>query len=92
MTTAEQLLALAVVVCPVLCCVPLARRRRPGRVAVGFAAVTAVLAVVWDRHRAAYEGPAIVTLTATHGLTVVDLVVPVALAVAVAVVWRHRQD
>lgn len=91
MTLTEQLLGLAVVVCPVLCCIPLARRGRPGRRAAAGAVATAVLAVIWDRHKAPYEGPAIIRVTADHGLTVVDLVVPVALAVAAAVVWRYRR-
>jgi hypothetical protein len=91
MTDLEKLLAVAVVICPVLCCIPLARTRRPGRTAAAGAVGMAVLALVWDRHKAPYEGPAIIDFGGGHGLTVVDLVVPVALAVAAAVLWRHRK-
>lgn len=91
MTHLEQVLAFVVMLGPVLCCVPLARARRPGRHAALGAVAAAVLAVAWDVHKAPYEGPAVVRLSATHGLTVVDLVVPVALAVAAAVLVRYRR-
>jgi hypothetical protein len=90
-TLTEQLLGLAVVVGPVLLCIPLAQRRRPDRRAAAGAVATVVLALIWDRHKAPYEGPAIIRFTHDHGLTVVDLVVPVALAVAAAVLWRYRR-
>jgi hypothetical protein len=89
LTLAEQTLALAVVAVATLACLPLARARRPGRLAVGWALFAAALAVVWDRHEAPYEGPTIVVLTQNHGVTFVDLVVPPALGIAAAVVWRH---
>jgi hypothetical protein len=91
LTLTEQLLGLAVVVGPVLLCIPLAQRRRPGRRAAMGAVATAVLALVWDWHKAPYEGPAIIEFSHDHGLTVVDLVVPAALAVAAAVLWRYRR-
>jgi hypothetical protein len=84
LTLAEQTLALAVVAVATLACA-----RRPGRLAVGWALFAAALAVVWDRHEAPYEGPTIVVLTQNHGVTLVDLVVPPALGIAAAVVWRH---
>lgn len=91
MTRLEQLLAFVVMLGPALSCVPLARAQRPGRGAAAGAVATVLLAVVWDVHKAPYEGPVIVPFTATHGLTVVDLVVPVSLAVAAAVLVRHRR-
>ena len=91
MSTAEQLLAVAVALAPVLCCVALARPERPGRLAAGGAVASGVLVLVWAWHKAPYEGPAILRVTDDHGLTVVDLVVPVTLAVSAAVLWRHRK-
>ncbi|MCU1672031.1 MAG: hypothetical protein JWN77_144 [Frankiales bacterium] len=91
MTRAEQLLALLAMTAPVLCCLPLARRRRPGRLAAAGAVVTVVIALVWDRHSAPYEGPAIVALTPDHGITVIDLLLPVSVAVAAAVLYRFRK-
>lgn len=89
MTHGEQVLAILVILSAVLCVVPLARTDRPGRLAVGWAMLTIAVALVWDRHKAPYEGPAILDLSASNGITVVDLVVPPALAVAGAVLWRR---
>lgn len=88
MSGAEQLLALCVVLGATLTCLPLARAARPGRVGVGGALVSAVLTVVWALHKAPYEGPAIITLAAARGLTVVDLIVPPSLAISAAVLVR----
>ena len=85
----EQALASAVVLSAVFGVVPLARSRRPGRLAVAWAVATIVFAVVWARHKAPYEGPSILDLGGGSGITVVDLVVPPALAIAAAVLWRR---
>jgi hypothetical protein len=91
MTTGEQLLAVLAMGAPVLCCLPLARRHRPGRTAAAGAVLTVLVALVWDRHKQPYEGPAIIDFGGGNGLTVVDLVVPVSLAVAAAVLYRYRK-
>lgn len=88
MTSAEQLLAVSVVLAATLACLALARQSRPGRVAVVWAGASAALTIDWALHKAPYEGPAILTLTATRGLTVVDLVVPPSLAISAAVLVR----
>lgn len=88
MSRAEQLLAVCVVLGTTLACLPLAKSSRPGRLTVAWASGSAVLTVVWFLHKAPYEGPAVITVTASRGLTVVDLVVPPALAVAGAVLVR----
>ena len=88
MNGAEQLLAISVVLAATGACLPLARARRPGLLAVIWAGASAALTVAWALHKAPYEGPAILSLTATRGLTVVDLVVPPSLAISAAVLVR----
>ena len=88
MNGAEQLLAISVVLAATLTCLPLARPGRPGRLAVVWAGASAALTIDWALHKAPYEGPAILTLTATRGLTIVDLVVPPSLAITAAVLVR----
>ncbi len=85
---AEQLLAVVVVLGATLTCVPLARSVRPGRLAVVWAVGSALVTVEWFLRKAPYEGPAILTITATRGLTVVDLIVPPSLAISAAVLVR----
>ena len=84
----EQLLAVVVVFGATLTCVPLARSVRPGRLAVVWAVGSALVTVEWFLHKAPYEGPAILTITATRGMTLVDLIVPPSLAISAAVLVR----
>lgn len=88
MRAVEQVLAVAVLVSATGCVVPLARARRPGGAAAAWALLTLAVVAAWFLHKAPYEGPAIITVTPTRGLTVVDMVVPPGLAVAFAVLWR----
>lgn len=94
MHLSEQLLAVAVLVLVTGCVVPLTLPSAPGARALTWAATTAVVVLVWFLHKAPYEGPAILEVTPTHGLTVVDMVVPPGLALAGAVAyrwWRARR-
>jgi len=92
--TSEQVLAVVVLVLVTGCCLPLARRERPGRAAGAWAIATIVLVLWWFRHKAPYEGPAIIKLTPSNGVTVVDMIVPPGLAIAGCVLlrvrWRRR--
>jgi hypothetical protein len=90
MTTTEQLLALAATFLPMLCVLLLVRERTLGVGAAFVALVAFAFTAVWAYHKAPYEGPAIITLTSTHGLNVVDLVVPPSLAAEAGVLWRAR--
>jgi hypothetical protein len=93
MTAAEQVLALVVLVLVTGCVVPLARPGPPGAAGLAWAAATFLVVLAWFLHKAPYEGPAIIEITSTRGLTVVDMVVPPGLAVALAVGlrwWRAR--
>jgi len=94
--TSEQVLAVVVLVLVTGCCLPLARRGRPGRVAGAWAVATIVLVLWWFRHKAPYEGPAIITFAPSRGLTVVDMIVPPGLAIACCVLlrvrWRRRSS
>ena len=89
MSGREQLLAVVVLVLTTGCVVPLARRRQPRVVGLVWAIATAAALLTWFLHKAPYEGPAIIRLSSTRGLTVVDMIVPpgLALAASVGVRW-----
>lgn len=86
----ERLVALLFVALSVACVVLLLRRpvRLRGLLVAG---PLAAVALVWLFGTRAYEGPTVLALTPTRGLTVADLLVlpALALAAAVAVACRH---
>lgn len=61
----------------------------PGRVAV---VAVAAAGVAWWLVNGPVEGAVLVVVTPTHGLTVADLLVPPAVAVAVVAARRRRAD
>ena len=69
-------------------------RRSPTRLDALLAAVLGVLALGWLLQSPAYEGPGILPLTSTSGLTAADLGVPPSLFLSAAVLyaaWRDRR-
>ena len=91
MATSEQVLAVAVLVLVTGCCFRLWLPRRSGPVACGWAVATVFTVLWWFFHKAPYEGPAIIEVTRSHGLTVVDMIVPPGLAAAGGVLWRSQK-
>ena len=68
--------------------------RRPTRSDVLSAGALAALALWWLLQSPAYEGPGILELTSTSGLTAADLGVPPSLMLSAAVLyaaWRDRR-
>ena len=69
-------------------------RSSPTRLDALMAGGLGVMALSWLLHSPAYEGPGIVALTSTSGLTVADLGVPPSLFLSFAVLyaaWRDRR-
>ena len=69
-------------------------RRSPTRLDALMAGGLGAMALGWLLHSPAYEGPGIVPLTSTSGLTVADLGVPPSLFLSFAVLyaaWRDRR-
>lgn len=62
-------------------------RGRVGRLDAGAAGALAVLAAWWLLQSPAYEGPTVLPLTGSSGLTMADLGVPPSLFLSAAVLW-----
>ena len=91
MTAGQRALALLQVGLALSCVVLLVRRRigLGGAIVAGSSAAASLL---WLFTSEAYEGPAVLSLTSTMGLTLGDMGVPTALALAVAVLYRVWRD
>ena len=87
----QQLTAIAPLFAGVACCWFLARPGKPGRAARIWAAVLLVTALVWSQVQKEYEGPTVVPITPSRGLTIADLVLVPSFAIACAVFARARR-
>lgn len=92
MPTSERVLALLLVAAALWCVLALSRRRRPGLLDTAVAALLLAGSLLWLFGSPAYEGPTIVVLTASRGLSVADLGVPPGLALGAAVLWTAWRD
>ena len=92
MPLGERLLALALILLACWCVLVLWRRRRPGRLDLAVALVLAVGSLWWLFASRVYEGPTVLALTATRGLTAVDLAVVPDLLLATAVLASRVRD
>jgi hypothetical protein len=88
----EQLVAVALLCVALTCCFLLARTKPIDTGGTVGAALLVVLAVVWSRVPGAYEGPTVVSVTDTHGMTVADLVVVPCVGIAAALFARARES
>lgn len=89
MPVRQQLLAIVLIAVAVLNAAALARRRRPGRLAVGAALVAIVLDAIWLSLHNVYEGPTVINAGFGHGLALADLGVPPSLLLAALVLLRR---
>ena len=92
MPLGERLLALALIALACWCVLVLWRRRLPGRLDLAVAVVLAVGSLWWLFASRVYEGPTVLALTATRGLTAVDLAVVPDLLLAAAVLASRVRD
>src|SRR5947209_1537879 len=91
--TPSQYLVLALLVVAVLgAVVQLAARRRQRILAVATSASVLALSAGWLRVDHRIEGTILATLSRGHGVTVADMVVVPAVAVAAALLWTVVRD
>lgn len=88
MPLAERVLALLLVALACGCVLALVGRPAPGRRAVAAAVLLGIGSLWWLFSSRAYEGPTVLALSATRGLTAVDLAVPPDLCLAAGVLVR----
>jgi len=92
MPLGQQAAAIAPLVMGLVCCWFLARPQPVGRAGLASAALLVIACAVWSQVQKEYEGPTVVPLTGSRGLTIADLVLVPSFAIAVALVIRSRRD
>ena len=92
MPFAQEVAASAPLVFGLLGCWLLGRAAPVGHSGVAVAVALFVTSAVWSQVQKVYEGPTVISVTASRGLTIADLVIVPSLGIVAALLVRARRE